>query len=77
MMVPLREKEGKLSKVCSGAEVEIEKILVRDVEVKRRDLLPVFDNFHNTKSDWNERYDFFAYNRICFLLAFVPVFIVL
>ncbi|KAI3979946.1 hypothetical protein MKX01_042600 [Papaver californicum] len=58
IMVPSRETEAKFTKEFFGGEVEIEKILVRGVEIKRKDLLPVFDHFHHGKSDWSERGSF-------------------
>lgn len=39
----------------ASGEFEVEKVPVHEVEVKRKDLLPVFDHFHNVKSDWNDR----------------------
>ncbi|XVF32660.1 hypothetical protein REPUB_Repub17cG0101500 [Reevesia pubescens] len=38
-----------------GGEFEIEKVPVHEVEVKRKELLPVFDHFHSIKSGWNDR----------------------
>ncbi|KAI3948173.1 hypothetical protein MKX01_014772 [Papaver californicum] len=58
IMVPSREIEAKFTKEFFGGEVEIEKILVHGVEIKRKDLLPVFDHFHHVKSDWSERGSF-------------------
>ena len=40
---------------CKGGEFEIEKVPVHEVEVKRKELLPVFDHFHGIKSGWNDR----------------------
>lgn len=39
----------------AGGEFEIEKVPSHEVEIRRKDLLPVFDHFHNTKSDWIDR----------------------
>ncbi|KAI3863884.1 hypothetical protein MKW98_031476 [Papaver atlanticum] len=58
IMVPSREIEAEFTKEFFDGEVEIEKILVRGVEVKRKDLLPVFDHFHHVKSDQSERGSF-------------------
>lgn len=41
--------------VSSGGEYEIEQIPVNEVEIKSKELLPVFDNFLSTKPSWNER----------------------
>lgn len=38
-----------------GGEFEIEKLPVHEVEIRRKDLLPVFDHFHSIKSGWNDR----------------------
>ncbi|KAI8574597.1 hypothetical protein RHMOL_Rhmol01G0366400 [Rhododendron molle] len=38
-----------------GGELEIEQVPFHEVEVKRKDLLPVFDHFHSIKSNWNDR----------------------
>ncbi|XWS76465.1 hypothetical protein CRYUN_Cryun01aG0178600 [Craigia yunnanensis] len=40
---------------CKGGEFEIEKVPVHEVEIKRKELLPVFDHFHSIKSGWNDR----------------------
>ncbi|XP_028762249.1 autophagy-related protein 18g isoform X2 [Neltuma alba] len=44
----------RTSTVASG-ESEIEQISVNEVEVKRKELLPVFDHFHSIRPSWNER----------------------
>ncbi|XP_065861219.1 autophagy-related protein 18g isoform X2 [Euphorbia lathyris] len=36
-------------------EFEIENVPVNEVELKRKELLPVFDHFHGIKSGWNDR----------------------
>ncbi|XP_022932458.1 autophagy-related protein 18h-like [Cucurbita moschata] len=38
-----------------NGEIEIEKILTNEVEIKRKDLLPVFDHFRGVQSDWHGR----------------------
>ncbi|XP_019051469.1 PREDICTED: autophagy-related protein 18g-like [Nelumbo nucifera] len=55
MMIPLRTNERWPTKDCAGGEIEIEKVPVHEVEIRRKDLLPVFDHFHSIKSDWNDR----------------------
>ncbi|KAL3537985.1 hypothetical protein ACH5RR_001351 [Cinchona calisaya] len=42
----------------TGGEIEIEKIPANEVEVRRRELLPVFDHFRRIQSDWRD-------NRLC------------
>ncbi|KDP21528.1 hypothetical protein JCGZ_21999 [Jatropha curcas] len=36
-------------------ELEIEKVPIHEVELKRKELLPVFNHFHSIKSVWNDR----------------------
>ncbi|KAK4758658.1 hypothetical protein SAY87_019959 [Trapa incisa] len=38
--------------VYVSGEFEIEKLPVQDVEIKRKELLPVFDHFHSINSGW-------------------------
>ncbi|XP_021906891.1 LOW QUALITY PROTEIN: autophagy-related protein 18g-like [Carica papaya] len=38
-----------------GGEFEIEKIPTHEVEIRQKELLPVFDHFHSIKSGWNDR----------------------
>ncbi|KAL5796806.1 hypothetical protein ACOSQ2_001626 [Xanthoceras sorbifolium] len=40
---------------CDGGEFEIEKVPIHEVEIRRKELLPVFDHFHSIKSSWNNR----------------------
>ncbi|XP_052186237.1 autophagy-related protein 18g isoform X2 [Diospyros lotus] len=39
----------------TGGEFEIERVPLDGVEIKLKDLLPVFDNFCSIKSNWNDR----------------------
>ncbi|KAJ1433021.1 Breast carcinoma amplified sequence 3 [Sesbania bispinosa] len=39
----------------AGGESEIEKFSSSEVEIRRKELLPVFDHFHSIRSSWNER----------------------
>lgn len=38
-----------------SGEVEIEKVPVHEIEIRRKDLLPVFDHFQRNHSAWSER----------------------
>ncbi|PON66266.1 Breast carcinoma amplified sequence [Parasponia andersonii] len=39
-----------------GGEFEIEKLPIHEIEMRRKELLPIFDHFHHTiKSNWNDR----------------------
>ncbi|XP_057512829.1 autophagy-related protein 18h-like [Actinidia eriantha] len=50
----LGDEEQNLTKDHIGGETEIEKISVHEVEIKRKDLLPVFDRFHRIHSEWSD-----------------------
>ncbi|XP_028770758.1 autophagy-related protein 18h isoform X2 [Neltuma alba] len=54
---PLEVKEQNL---CDGhqtnGEIEIEKIPVIEVEIRQKDLLPVFNHFHGIHSTWGDRF---------------------
>ncbi|KAK2403699.1 autophagy-related protein 18h [Trifolium repens] len=39
----------------AGDESEIEKISANEVEIRRKELLPVFDHFQSIRRSWNER----------------------
>lgn len=54
-MNPLEANDGNLTEDPSGGEIEIEKIPVNEVEIKRKDLLPVFDHFSRIQSNWGDR----------------------
>ena len=51
-----------------SGEIEIEKVSSFEIEIKRKDLLPVFEHFHNANPGWSNRCDtLHALN--CFLLS--------
>jgi len=54
-MSHLGPKEENISEDQTGQEIEIEKVPVHEVEIRRKDLLPVFDHFHRSP-EWSERY---------------------
>lgn len=39
-----------------SGEFEIEKLPVHEIEMRQKELLPVFDHFHSIKSSWNDRF---------------------
>ncbi|CAI8603846.1 unnamed protein product [Vicia faba] len=39
----------------AGGESEIEKISANEIEIRRKELLPVFDHFQGIRPSWNER----------------------
>lgn len=55
-MSPVNGNEYALTEDPSCGEIEIEKIPVQEVDIKRKDLLPVFDHFLRMQSNWNDRY---------------------
>ncbi|XP_043708772.1 autophagy-related protein 18h-like [Telopea speciosissima] len=55
MMIPLGSNERMVTNDNVGGEIEIEKIPAHEVEMRRKDLLPVFDHFHSVQSDWSDR----------------------
>lgn len=54
-MSPLGANEESFIENHAGGEIELEKVLVHEIEIKRRDLLPVFDHFLRIQSDWDDR----------------------
>lgn len=54
-MNPIASNEHIFTTKNGGGEIEIEQMQSCEVEIRRRDLLPVFDHFHRTQSDWSER----------------------
>ncbi|KAK1258320.1 Autophagy-related protein 18h [Acorus gramineus] len=50
----LSSKVGETSNY-GGGEIEIEKVPVQEIEIKRKDLLPVFEHFHRIHSDRNDK----------------------
>lgn len=53
-MNPHEYEEQKYRDVSTAGETEIENIPVYEVEIRRRELLPVFDHFHRIQSDWSD-----------------------
>ncbi|XP_060218007.1 autophagy-related protein 18h-like [Lycium barbarum] len=47
-------EDQDLSRSLAAGEIEIEKIPVNEVEIRRKDLLPVFDHFHRISSKWSD-----------------------
>lgn len=40
---------------CESGELDVTQITTHEVELKWKDLLPVFDHFHSTQSTWSDR----------------------
>ncbi|XP_075657925.1 autophagy-related protein 18h isoform X2 [Castanea sativa] len=56
-MSPLGANEQNFTENNTAGEIEIEKVPVHEVEIRQRDLLPVFDHFLRIQSDWGDRVD--------------------
>ncbi|KAJ4719540.1 Autophagy-related protein like [Melia azedarach] len=54
-MSPLMMDEHTSTQEHTGGEIELETIPAHYVEIKRKDLLPVFDHFHRIQTDWSDR----------------------
>ena len=54
-MSPCAAGELNFGKDLSPGEMEIEKVPGQEVEMRRKDLLPVVHPFHRFQSDWNGR----------------------
>ncbi|KAK9919717.1 hypothetical protein M0R45_028298 [Rubus argutus] len=54
-MSPRGASEPNFTKDLTGGEIEIEMVPVHDVEIRRKDLLPVSDQFHRLQSNWSDR----------------------
>lgn len=54
-MSPLGPSELNFTKDLTGGEMEIEKVPVHEVEIRRKDLLPVVHPFHRFQSEWSGR----------------------
>ncbi|KAM0992157.1 hypothetical protein ACFX13_010618 [Malus domestica] len=55
-MSPSAAGELNFGKDLTGGEMEIEKVPVHEVEMRRKYLLPVVHPFHRFQSDWNGRH---------------------
>ncbi|KAE8725505.1 Autophagy-related protein 18h [Hibiscus syriacus] len=53
-MSPVGFNEHKFTTDQSGGEIEIERMPAHEVEIRQRDLLPIFEHFH-IQPDWNDR----------------------
>ncbi|KAM0954276.1 putative transcription factor WD40-like family [Dioscorea sansibarensis] len=40
---------------CAGDELEIENLLIAEVEIRQKDLLPVFEQLHTAYPEWSDR----------------------
>ncbi|XP_019421305.1 PREDICTED: autophagy-related protein 18h-like isoform X1 [Lupinus angustifolius] len=52
VMSPLEARELSLYELSTSGEIEIESIPVNEVEIRQKDSLPLFNNFHRIQSTW-------------------------
>ncbi|KAG4167084.1 hypothetical protein ERO13_A13G172700v2 [Gossypium hirsutum] len=52
-MSPVGFEEQKFTADQSGGEIELEQMPAHEVEIRQKDLLPVFEHFHRLQSEWN------------------------
>ncbi|XP_058077276.1 autophagy-related protein 18g-like isoform X2 [Magnolia sinica] len=55
MMISSKANERKPGNDYSGGEIKIEKVPVHEVEIRQKDLLPVFEHHQSIQPDWNGR----------------------
>ncbi|RDY06603.1 Autophagy-related protein 18h, partial [Mucuna pruriens] len=55
VMSPLEAGELNLCELSTSGEIEIENFPVNEIEIKQKDLLPIFDHFHRIQSTWGDR----------------------
>ncbi|KAJ7978031.1 Autophagy-related protein like [Quillaja saponaria] len=55
VMDSLEANKQNFSEYHTDGEIEIEKVLFHEVEIKQKDLLPIFDHFQRIHSDWADR----------------------
>ncbi|KAK7277884.1 hypothetical protein RJT34_22903 [Clitoria ternatea] len=55
VMSPLEAGELKLCELSTSGETEVENIPVNEVEIRQKDLLPIFNHFHRIHSSWGDR----------------------
>jgi len=54
-MSPLEAGVPDLYELSTRGEIEIENIPANEIEIKQKDLLPIFDHFHRIQSTWGDR----------------------
>ncbi|KAL1074607.1 hypothetical protein V6Z11_D11G301400 [Gossypium hirsutum] len=54
-MNPVGFDDHKFTVDQSGGETEIEQMPAQEVEIRQRDLLPIFEPFHRIQPGWNDR----------------------
>ncbi|KAE9611951.1 putative transcription factor WD40-like family [Lupinus albus] len=55
VMSPLEARELSLCELSTSGEIEIESIPVNEVEIRQKNLLPLFNNFCRIQSTWPDR----------------------
>ncbi|XP_022719309.1 autophagy-related protein 18h-like isoform X2 [Durio zibethinus] len=54
-MSPVEFNDHSFTADQYGGEIEIEQMPVHEIEIRQRDLLPVFEHFRRIQSEWNDR----------------------
>ncbi|XP_077240607.1 autophagy-related protein 18g-like isoform X2 [Tasmannia lanceolata] len=54
-IIPPKANEMEFANDYPGGEIEIEKLPLQEIEIRQKDLLPVFEHFHCTQSHSNDR----------------------
>lgn len=54
-MSPLAFEEERQNLYSNDGEIEIEKLDAQEIEIRRKDLLPVSDHFHQIHHEWASR----------------------
>lgn len=62
--------ESPLAECYPGGEFEIEMASSHELEIRHKDLLPIFDNFPRARSGWNDRLSI-PYTWLLFLVILV------
>ncbi|KAJ1433938.1 WD40-repeat-containing domain superfamily [Sesbania bispinosa] len=52
VMSPLEAKDMNLCEFNTSREIEIENIPIKEIEIRQKDLLPIFNHFHGIQSSW-------------------------
>ncbi|KAJ1417084.1 WD40-repeat-containing domain superfamily [Sesbania bispinosa] len=55
VMSPLEAKDMNLCEFNTSRETEIENIPIKEIEIRQKDLFPIFNHFHGIQSSWVDR----------------------
>lgn len=66
-MIPLKGNGG--SNIGCAGELEIENLPITEVEIRQKDLLPVFGQLHTAYPEWSDRYHLFLFFSLYILFC--------